>query len=57
MEENYFATSRNGHELKDMNDPVTNTLDIPSNGLYPSKLKHISEVMRRNMQALRMLQK
>ena len=36
MEENYFATSRNGHELKNMYNPETNTLDIRSNGLYPS---------------------
>lgn len=38
MEENYKATSRNGHELKDMFDPETNTLDIRSNGLYPSNV-------------------
>ena len=38
MEENYKATSRNGHELKDMYDPETNTLDIRSNGLYPSNV-------------------
>ena len=38
MEENYYATSRNGHELKDMYDPETNTLDIRSNGLYPSNV-------------------
>ena len=38
MEENYFATSRNGHELKDMYNPDTNTLDIRSNGLYPSNV-------------------
>lgn len=38
MEENYSATSRNGHELKDMYDPMTNTLDIRSNGLYPSNV-------------------
>lgn len=38
MEENYKATSRNGHELKDMYNPVTNTLDIRSNGLYPSNV-------------------
>ena len=36
MEENNKVTSRNGHELKDMYDPETNTLDIRSNGLYPS---------------------
>ena len=28
MEENYKATSRNGHELKDMYNPETNTLDM-----------------------------
>lgn len=38
MEENYFVTSRNGHELKDMNNPETNMLDIRSNGLYPSNV-------------------
>ena len=38
MEENYFATSRNGHKLKDMYNPETNTLDIRSNGLYPSNV-------------------
>ena len=38
MEENYFATSRNRHELKDMYNPETNTLDIRSNGLYPSNV-------------------
>lgn len=38
MEENYKGTSRNGHELKDMYDPETNTLDIRSNGLYPSNV-------------------
>ena len=38
MEENYFATSRNGNEQKDMYDPATNTLDIRSNGLYPSNV-------------------
>ena len=31
MEENYYATSRNGHELKDMYDPETKTLNICSN--------------------------
>lgn len=35
MEDNYMATTRNGHELKDMYNPETNTLDIRSNGLYP----------------------
>ena len=38
MEENYKATSRNGHELKDMYNPETNILDIRSNGLYPSNV-------------------
>ena len=38
MEEDYMATSRNGHELKDMYNPETNTLDIRSNGLYPSNV-------------------
>ena len=38
MEENYMATERNGHELKDMYNPETNTLDIRSNGLYPSNV-------------------
>ena len=38
MKENYMATTRNGHELKDMYNPETNTLDIRSNGLYPSNV-------------------
>lgn len=38
LEENYKATSRNGHELKDMYNPETNTLDIRSNGAYPSNV-------------------
>lgn len=38
MEEDYKATTRNGHELKDMYNPETNTLDIRSNGLYPSNV-------------------
>lgn len=38
MEDNYMATTRNGHELKDMYNPDTNTLDIRSNGLYPSNV-------------------
>ena len=38
MEENYMATTWNGHELKDMYNPETNTLDIRSNGLYPSNV-------------------
>ena len=33
-----MTTSRNGHELKDMYNPETNTLDIRSNGLYPSNV-------------------
>lgn len=35
MEDN-FATERNGHQMNDFYDPETNTLDIRSNGLYPS---------------------
>ena len=38
MEDNYIATTRNGHELKDMYNLETNTLDIRSNGLYPSNV-------------------
>ena len=38
MEENYMAITRNGHELKDMYNPETNTLDIRFNGLYPSNV-------------------
>lgn len=38
MEEDYKVATRNGHELKDMYDPETNTLDIRSNGLYPSNV-------------------
>ena len=38
MEDNYMATTRNGHELKDMYNPETNILDIRSNGLYPSNV-------------------
>lgn len=38
MEENYMATTRNGHEQKDMYNPETNTLDIRSNGLYASNV-------------------
>lgn len=38
MEEDYKATTRNGHDLKDMYNPETNTLDIRSNGLYPSNV-------------------
>lgn len=38
MEEDYRAIERNGHVLKDMYNPETNTLDIRSNGLYPSNV-------------------
>lgn len=38
MTEDYHATERNGHKLKDFYDPETNTLDIRSNGLYPSNV-------------------
>ena len=38
MEENYMATTRNGHKLNDMYNPKTNTLAIRSNGLYPSNV-------------------
>lgn len=38
MEENTFTTSRNNHEQKDLYDPETNTLDIRSNGQYPSNV-------------------
>lgn len=38
MEENYFAAARNGHEMKDMYNLETNTLDIRSNGMYPSNV-------------------
>lgn len=34
--EDYKATTRNGHQLVDFYDPDTNTLDIRSNGQYPS---------------------
>ncbi len=36
--EDYKATLRNGHQLTDNYDPETNTLDIRSNGLYPSNV-------------------
>ena len=36
--EDYFATTRNGHQLVDNHDPDSNTLDIRSNGLYPSNV-------------------
>ena len=38
MEDNYMATTRNGHELKDMYNSETNMLEIRSNGLYPSNV-------------------
>lgn len=38
MEENYMVTTRNGHELKDMYNPETSTLDIRSKGLYTSNV-------------------
>lgn len=38
VEENYMATARNGHDLKNMYNPESNTLDIRSNGLYPSNV-------------------
>lgn len=36
--EDYFAAERNGHQLNDFYDPETNTLDIRSNGVYPSNV-------------------
>lgn len=36
--EDYFASTRNGHELNDFYDRESNTLDIRSNGLYPSNV-------------------
>ena len=36
--EDYFARERNGHQLNDFYDPEANTLDIRSNGLYPSNV-------------------
>lgn len=38
MEEEYKATTHNGYEQQDMYDPEKNTLDIRSNGLYPSNV-------------------
>lgn len=38
MIEDYKSTTRNGHKLKDMYNTETNTLDIRSNGLYPSNV-------------------
>ena len=36
--EDYKATERNGHQLIDFYEPDANTLDIRSNGLYPSNV-------------------
>ena len=36
--EDYLLTTRNSHQLHDNDDPDTNTLDIRSNGLYPSNV-------------------
>lgn len=36
--EDYKATTRNGHQLVDFYDPDSNTLDIRSNGIYPSNV-------------------
>ena len=36
MEENYSATERNGQQSNDLYEPDTNTMDIRSNGQYPS---------------------
>lgn len=38
MGEDYMETKQNGHEMKDMYNPDTNTLDIHSKGLYPSNV-------------------
>ena len=38
MEENHKPSSRNGQKPEDMYNPETNTLDIRSNGLYPSNV-------------------
>lgn len=38
MKEDIFATSRNGHLLKDTYDKDANSLDIRSNGLYPANV-------------------
>ena len=38
MKDNYMNTTLNGHEQQDMYNPETNTLDIRSNGLYPSNV-------------------
>lgn len=36
--EDYFATTRNGHRLMDLFDQESKSLDIRSNGLYPSNV-------------------
>ena len=36
--EDYFATTRNGHRLMDLYDQESKSLDIRSNGLYPSNV-------------------
>ena len=36
--EDYYTTTRNGHQLIDYFDSESNTLDIRSNGLYPSNV-------------------
>lgn len=36
--EDYYAKTRNGHDLNDFYDRESNTLDIRSNGLYPSNV-------------------
>ncbi len=36
--EDYFASQRNGNQLTGNFDPDTNTLDIRSNGMYPSNV-------------------
>lgn len=38
MEEDYKTATRYSYETKDMYDPESNTLDIRSNGLYPSNV-------------------
>lgn len=38
MEENHKDATRSGHEQQDMYNPETNTLDIRSNGSYPSNV-------------------
>lgn len=38
MQEDFFAKTRNGHLLVDLFDKQNNTLDIRSNGLYPSNV-------------------